>query len=167
MLVQIGLGFAADWSDRPVSDRLLEQHVRFGLLIAALMVLRVSWRLALPPPPLPSSVTGWRRRAAGLTHKALYLLLLVMPVSGYVLWAWIGPTLDWWGVGRVPILFGGGDDEFWRSVAGYVHQYGAYAVSGLIALHIVAALHHQFVERDGLIVRRMGFGSLDGNDGAG
>lgn len=167
VLIQIGLGFGAAWSDRPVSDRLLEQHVRFGLLIAALMVLRVSWRLASPPPPLPSSVSGWRRRAAGLTHKALYLLLLVMPVTGYVLWAWIGPTLDWWGVGRVPILFRGGDDELWRSVAGYVHEYGAYAVSALVILHIAAALHHQFGVRDGLIGRRMGFGTLDGGDGAG
>lgn len=167
VLFQIGLGFGANWSDRPVSDRLLHQHVRFGLLIVALMVLRLSWRLASPPPALPSSVTGWRRPAAGLTHQALYLLLLVMPVSGYVLWAWIGPTLDWWGVGRVPILFRGGDDELWRSVAGYVHQYGAYTVSALVILHIAAALHHQFARRDGLIGRRMGFGPLDGGDGAG
>lgn len=165
VLIQIGLGFGADWSDRPQSNRLLGQHVRFGLLIAALMVLRVSWRLTSPPPP--STVSGWRKGVAGLTHKTLYLLLLVMPVSGYVLWAWTGPTLDYWGVGRVPILFRGGDDELWRSVAGYVHEYGAYAVSALVVLHIAAALHHQFGVRDELIVRRMGFGTLDGGDGAG
>jgi len=167
VLVQIGLGFAADWSDRPVSDRLLDQHVRVGLLVAALMVLRLSWRLASPPPSLPIGVSGWRRRAAGLTHKALYLLLLAMPVSGYVLWAWTGPSLDWWGMARVPILVRGGDDEMWRSVAGYGHQYGAYGVSALVILHIAAALHHQFALRDRLIGKRMGFGTLDGGDSAG
>lgn len=94
VLVQIGLGFGSDWSERSLSDRLLDQHVRVGLMILALMVLRLSWRLAVPAPPMPADVTGWRRRVAGLTHKTLYALLLAMPVAGYVLWAWTGPTLD-------------------------------------------------------------------------
>lgn len=161
VLLQIALGFGADWSERPVSDRLLDQHVRIGLLILALMVLRLSWRIATPQPRSTEAI-GWRKRAAGVTHGSLYLLLLAMPVSGYVLWAWTGPALDWWGLGRVPILFRGDDDEIWRSVAGYGHQYGAYAVSALVILHILAAAHHQFVLRDRLIGRRMGFGPLDG-----
>lgn len=162
VLVQIGLGFGADWSERPVSDQLLDPHVRIGLLIFALMILRLTWRLAKPPPS-PVEQSGWRRRVAGLTHKALYLILLLMPITGYVSWAWTGPSLDWWGVGQVPILFRGGDDELWRSVAGYGHEYGAFAVSALIILHIFAAGYHQFVLRDRLIGRRMGFGPLDGN----
>lgn len=162
VLIQTGLGFGANWSDRPQSDRLLEQHVQFGILIAALMVLRLTWRLASPPPRL-IDVSGWRRRTAKLTHGALYLLLLAMPLSGYVSWAWTGPRLDWWGIARVPILFRGGADEMWRSVAGYGHQYGAYVVSALVILHIVAALHHQFALRDGLIGRRMGFKALKGS----
>ncbi|MES2902970.1 MAG: cytochrome b [Pseudomonadota bacterium] len=160
VLIQIGLGFGADLSDRPMSARLLDQHVRFGLLIAALMVLRLSWRLASPPPSI--EVSGWRKRTAKLTHGALYLLLLVLPFSGYVLWAWTGPSLDWWGIARVPILFRGSENELWRSVAGYGHQYGAYVVSALVVLHIAAALHHQFVLRDGLIGKRMGFKALNG-----
>lgn len=162
VLIQIGLGFGANWSDRPISDGLLDQHVRFGLLILALMILRLTWRLATPLP-LSVEQSRWRRRAAGLTHGALYLVLLLMPVTGYVSWAWIGPKLDWWGLGHVPILFRGGDNELWRSVAGYGHEYGSYAVSALVILHIVAAGHHKFVLRDRLIGRRMGFGPLDGD----
>ena len=161
VFVQIGLGFGADWSERPASDRLFDQHVRFGLLIAALMVLRLSWRLA-SLPPTSIEVSGWRRRTANLTHWAFYLLLLAMPLSGYVLWAWTGPKLDWWGMASVPILFRGSEDEQWRSVAGYGHQYGAYVVSALVILHIAAALHHPFALRDGLIGRRMGFKGLNG-----
>lgn len=167
LLVQIGLGFGADWSDRPMSDRLLDQHVRFGILIFGLMILRLSWRMTVCPPPLPEDIAGWRKAAADAAHNALYVLLFIMPVTGYVLWAWIGPTLDWWGAGRIPIVFRGGENELWRSVAGYGHEYGAYAVSALVLLHIAAALHHQFVQRDGLIGRRMGFGTIDAGGGAG
>lgn len=166
VIVQIALGFAADWSERPWSDRFLDQHVRVGLLVLALMVLRLLWRLGQEPPPLPGSVARWQQRAAGLAHPLLYLLLLLMPVTGYVLWAWTGPTLDFWGIGQVPILFRGSDDEFWRSVAGYAHEYGAYAISALVLLHIAAALYHSFVARNLSIAERMGFRSLDAIDHA-
>lgn len=159
IVAQISLGFATDWTQRPASHRLLEQHVRLGLLILALTALRFIWRLSVRPPPLPPSVALWQRRAAALTHRILYLLLFLMPVTGYVLWAWTAPVLDWWGVSNIPILFHGGEDEFWRSVIGYAHEYGALLFLGLLALHIGAALHHEFVTRDGLIRNRMGVGA--------
>ena len=167
VLLQLPLSFASDWTKGSLSNLLLDQHVRIGLLILALMVLRLilalmvlrwSWRVAVPPPLLPSHMAKWHRRVAGTTHRLLYLLLFAMPLTGYVLWAWTGPDLDWWGMGEVPVLFRGGDDEFWRSVAGYAHEYGGYFLSALLALHVGAALHHQLVVRDGLIPDRMGFG---------
>lgn len=161
VLVQIALGFGADWSERPQSDYLLDQHVRIGVLLLVLVVLRLLWRIGNPPPPLPDLAHRWQRRAAGIAHRALYILLLLMPITGYVLWAWTGPSLDWWGLGSIPMLFVGGDDEFWRSVAGYVHEYGAYAITGLVLVHIGAALWHSFVARDLSIGERMGFGALD------
>jgi cytochrome b561 len=162
-ITQIMLGFAADWSDDPLSARLLDQHVRIGLLLLALMILRLLWRLANAPPALPESIAAWQGRMAAVVHATLYALLLAMPVTGYVLWAWTSPTLDFFGLGPVPILFRGGEDEFWRSVAGYAHEYGAYAISGLVLLHIGAALFHSFIVRDLSIAERMGFGGLDGH----
>lgn len=166
VVAQIGLGFAADWSDQPLSDNLLQQHVRVGLLVFALVVLRLSWRLATRPPALPGSIALWQQRAAKVTHLLLYALLLLMPITGYVLWAWTAPSLDFWGLGEVPIVFTGGDDETWRSVAGYAHEYGGYAISGLVLMHIAAALYHSFVARDLSIAERMGFGPLDAIDRA-
>jgi cytochrome b561 len=158
VLAQIGLGFAADWLTRPLSDAMLDQHVRLGLLIFALMILRLSWRLSHRPPPMPVAVPRWRQRGARMVYLAFYLLLLLLPVTGYVLWAWTAPTLSFWGWGMVPILFTGGEDETWRSIAGYAHEYGGYAVTALVILHIAAALHHQFVARDMTIGDRMGLG---------
>lgn len=165
-IVQIILGWATDWSERPLSDLFLDQHVRVGVTIFFLMLLRVSWRLAHRPPSLPEHIAGWQRKSAGVAHALLYLLLLLLPVSGYVLWAWSGHDLSYWGMGTIPILFTGGDDEFWRSVAGYAHEYGAYTISALVLVHIGAALHHEFVARDMRISDRMGFAPLDGDAGA-
>lgn len=158
VIVQIALGFASDWTEGGLSDALLDQHVRIGLLVFAVVLLRWSWRLAVPPPPLPQSVPKWQKQAAEATHRLLYLLLLAMPLTGYVLWAWTGPTLDWWGIGEVPIVFRGSEDEFWRSFAGYAHEYGAYILTAAVALHVAGALHHELVAGDGLIRTRMGFG---------
>lgn len=159
--VQIALGFATDWTTRPLSDDVLDQHVRLGIAILVLVVLRLLWRLGNPPPPLPEALASWQRRTAALAHGSLYALLILMPLTGYVLWAWTGPKLDWWGAGSIPIVFRGGDDEMWRSVAGYAHEYGAYGITALILVHIAAALHHAFVARDLSIRERMWFGALD------
>ncbi len=162
-IAQIMLGWASDWSERPWSQYFTDQHVRVGILIFLFMLLRISWRLGHRPPPLPRDFPAWQRQSVGVVHWMLYLLLLAMPVSGYVLWAWSGNSLSFWGVGTVPILFVGGDDEYWRSVAGYAHEYGAYAITALVLLHIAAALHHQFVAKDMTIGERMGFAPLDGD----
>lgn len=155
VLVQLILGFLSDAAERPLAGLLLDQHVRIGLLILALMTLRLSWRLAKSPPPYPAAPTKWRLAVATTVHIILYLLLFAMTISGYVLWAWIGRPLDWFGLVSIPILFAGGDDETWRSIAGYTHNYAAYVLIALIILHIVAALWHEFVERDRLISDRM------------
>ena len=88
VLIQIALGFATDWADRPQSDSLLAQHVRVGLLILALMVLRITWRLAHRPPPMPAAAPRWRQEVARLVYAAFYVLLVLLPVTGYILWAW-------------------------------------------------------------------------------
>lgn len=158
VILQIALGFAADWSAQPLSNLLLDQHVRLGLLVLGLMLLRIVWRLTTGAPPLPPEVPLWQRRAALSAHAALYLLLLLLPVSGYVLWAWIGRPLDWFALFDIPILITGGEDELWRSVAGYMHEYMGYALIALLSAHIGVALWHELVRKDGLISERMGWG---------
>lgn len=152
---QIILGYAADLADGTFAKMLLDRHVWVGLLILALTVLRFLWRLAHPPPTLPVTTLDWQRSAATVLHRLFYAILLLLPASGYVLWAWIGRPLDWFGIVPIPILFTGGDDETWRSIAGYTHIFAGYALIAMIAGHIGAALWHEFVLRDRLIRDRM------------
>lgn len=155
VFAQLVLGFAADWADRPAAALLLNQHVRIGLLILSLMILRLLWRFARNPPPLPQELPWWQHRVAKGVHLLLYLTLFILPLSGYVLWAWIGRQLDWFGLFSIPILFVGGEDEMWRSIAGYTHSYAGFVLIALLLTHIGAALWHEFVKRDRLISERM------------
>lgn len=143
VLVQIGLGLAADWTERPLSSAFLDAHVQLGLTILALMALRVLWRISHAPPPLPAVVPRWQRAIARSVHGTLYVLLCLMPVSGYLLWMWIGKDLAFLGVASIPVPDLAGKDEFWRSVAGYTHEYAGYALYGVVVLHIGAAVRHE------------------------
>ena len=67
----------------------------------------------------------------------------------------IGSPLDWFGIVPIPILFTGGDDETWRSIAGYTHIFAGYALIAMIVGHIGAALWHECIHRDRLIRDRM------------
>ena len=141
--IQVAFGFAADWLERPRSRDALDIHAQLGLIVLALALLRLSWRLSHPPPPWPSELSAWHRGAASLVHRALYVLLLVLPLSGYALWMWIGAEVQFLGGPAIPFPDLAGEDEFWRGVAGYTHEYAVYALGALLTLHIGAALMHE------------------------
>jgi cytochrome b561 len=159
ILFQLGFGL---WMTR-VPDLLqrfvlTQTHKSFGTLIFALAILRLGWRLAGRRPPLPPAMPAWQRRAAGLSHAALYALMLLLPLSGWLM-ASASPTQDLLGMqnlvfGRWPLPdpFVPGDARV-EAAAHAVHASAAAALALLLALHAAAALHHQFVDRDGLLAR--------------
>lgn len=155
LIVQIGLGLGADGAPRARAEALGNLHAQLGVVLLALILVRIGWRIAAPPPPLPASLGAWQRRGAAGVHRALCALLFAMPVSGLVVWMWIGGPLVLMGLVPLPLPRLAGEDEFWLSVAGHAHEWGAWALIGLAAGHIAAALWHQLVRRDRLISQRM------------
>src|SRR5437867_13177304 len=80
ILAQIALGvMAAGWRVSPTKIELFFWHKSTGMLILALVALRLLWRLANPPLELPSGLAGWERAAARLTHVRLYALTVALP----------------------------------------------------------------------------------------
>lgn len=155
VLVQIALGFVTDAAPRGQADDLRAVHAGMGVLVLALMAVRLGWRLAVSPPPLPATLPDWQRRAAGAVHGLLYLLLFAMPISGLMVWMWIGEPIILFGLVPLPLPQMAGDDEFWLSAAGYAHEYGALTICGLVTIHVAAAAWHAFVLKDRLVRDRM------------
>ncbi len=157
LLVQWSLGLAAEnEGDRSASFRLLQVHFQLGTVLYAAILLRVGWRLQRRPPSSSIVERRWRARLASTVHGALYLLMITIPLSGYVIWVWMDAPMSVFGAFDLPRVFTPPDeDETWRANAWYIHHYSAYALGALVIIHVGAALWHQFIVRDGLISRRM------------
>jgi cytochrome b561 len=141
--VQIWLGLAADRREWEDARPLVALHAQLGLLLFGLVVLRLAWRLSHPPPPLPETLAPWRRRAAEAVHRLLYALLLILPLSGYALWSWLGEETPFLGGPAIPYPDLSAASEVWRSVAGYVHEYAFFLLAALVLAHVTAALAHE------------------------
>jgi cytochrome b561 len=154
--VQLALGWGSEVIDADDGMRLLGLHFQLGLMLLLLMLLRLVCRLLRRMPSTDIGTPTWQRRAAKSLHVVLYGLLFLLPVSGYVIWVWMGAPRLLLGIVTMPALFvPPADDETWRAFAWYVHVACAWAVSALVTLHVSAALWHQWIVRDGRISRRM------------
>ena len=135
----------------PWYNRSLELHKAIGLVGLAVAVLFVAWALVRRGPPLPD-MPAWQRIGAHAAHGLLFLLMLVLPVTGYLISTSAGDGVSIFGLFEVPALVQGG--ESLRDIAIDLHYYIAYGALALVGLHAAAALKHQFVDKDGLL-RRM------------
>lgn len=140
-------------SDRTASSQVIHLHVQIGLLLAAMIVLRLLWRLGTRPPASPAGVPVWTRRTADGVHGALYLLLSILPISGFIVWDYFDDDLALLGL-QLPDIFSPTEDERLRAGAWYFHVYAGWLLTALLLLHVGAALWHSLILRDG-ILRRM------------
>ena len=83
-VIVVSLGWTIEWAplNTPIRSDILQVHRSVGVAILVLMMFRAMWRLRHPPPPLPVSVGRAQAWRAHLTHLGLYLIFVVMPVSG-------------------------------------------------------------------------------------
>jgi cytochrome b561 len=148
VVVQVTLATIAD--DLPVGlDKLalLARHKSVGITILAL-----AWRLIDRPPP-PPPMPRWQHTASRLTHAAFYVLLFAMPVSGWLMSSASNYPVSWFGLLQLPDFVR--PDEGLKDLLEDVHETLAKALIALAVLHVVAALKHQFIDRDGLLMRML------------
>jgi cytochrome b561 len=153
VFAQIALGWSAvTWRLSPTKLDLFVWHKSIGMLILTLMVIRVAWRLANPPPVLPAEMPTFERRAARASHFLLYLLLLVMPMTGWITNSAANIPFRMFWLIPVPAIVQ--PDKVTADVAALVHFTLFVVLSVLLAIHIGAALRHHFVKRND-VLRRM------------
>ena len=146
----------------------IDLHKSVGLTVLGLVLLRILWRIAHPPPPLPATYGRLERLGAHAVHLVLYGLILVLPVSGWLHDSafkqaaahplrlfWVVP---WFRIGAIqnldPATKEVVHDRFYA-----LHAWSAYALYALLALHILGALKHQWIDGEAEL-QRMRVGAM-------
>ena len=128
-------------------------HKSVGLTIIALVAVRIVWRARHPAPPLEADLHGWEKIAAIASHWMLYVVLVGMPISGYLLDAAGGYAISYFGLFSVPLL---PKSPALSSAATWVHvAVGQWLVYTLIILHVAASIWHVSIRRDGVLDRML------------
>ncbi|MCW8125711.1 cytochrome b [Microbulbifer halophilus] len=134
-----------------------ELHKGIGILLLGLLLFRLLWKFLNPSPAAESGTPRWQAVAARLTHGLLYLLLLAIMTSGYLISTADGRTIDVFGWFSVPATIQGLPNQ--EDVAGQVHEILAWSLMALVALHALAALKHHFIDRDATLRKMLGMGA--------
>ena len=124
-------------------------HKSLGMLLLFLLAGRFIWRLVNPQPEA-SELAPLERRLAPLVHWGFYPLMLVLMVSGYLIPTADGQPIDVFGIFAVPALMTG---ENLEDTAGLIHEYSAYLIMIVAALHTAAALKHHFLDKTSILKR--------------
>src|SRR3989344_3679614 len=151
VIANIGLAMLTEDMPRETHRAAMSIHKALGIAILGLTVLRILWRLGHKPPPLPAATPAWQRPVSKLVPFLFYALLILLPLSGWVWMSAADRLIDFFGLFTVPSIASPS-----KSLADTLHERHevlGLAMLGLAAIHVLAALKHQFVDRTGLIGR--------------
>jgi cytochrome b561 len=144
------LGLTVDDFPKAYEGTVVNTHAIIGLAVVLLSLTRVGWRLAHRAPPLPRGTGRMVEAASKLVHGSLYILMIVVPLIGIPTLLYRGRGIDFGILQLAPLV--PRTPEIYRPLTD-VHELAAYALVLLAAGHILAALYHQYVLRDGLVGR--------------
>ena len=156
IVVQFTLGWTA--GNLPIGARKLARldwHKSFGMTILMLAVLRLLWRLFHRPPELPAGMTAIERQLARATHVLFYVLLFVMPLTGWVMSSAKNFSVSWFHQFTWPNLIGPNERAF--DLLRTTHDTLSWLLFALASLHILAALKHHFWHKDDVLKRMLPF----------
>jgi cytochrome b561 len=131
----------------------LSYHASLGTIIFALAFIRLAWRLSHQPPALPASIPRWQQMASHVVHWALYFLMLIVPMTGFLYRTAGGHVVSFFGFANLPLFVD--KNETLRTITGTLHVIMVWVLIALVVGHIAAALKHRFIDRDGVAERML------------
>ena len=137
------------------TNALYAYHKTFGVMILALMILRLALRVSLGAPPYRPPLTKSEHIASRAVHGLFYVALVAMPVIGWLATAAGGYPVQFFGWTLPGII---GKDQALSKTLFFVHGVIGWAILGLIVLHVAGALRHWLVKRDRVMARMSLFG---------
>ena len=150
-------------ASRAEAMAIFADHKAIGITILVLTLARLAWRLTHKVPPLPSNYAAWERILARTTHVIFYVLLIGLPIGGWLANSLNGREIDMFGlftIGALPV----GSNEGLADTIFDAHKLGGSIMIYLIGLHILGGLKHTFIDKDGGIFRMLPFGKVGHTD---
>jgi len=139
----------------PTKLKLFSYHKWIGITVLIFAVLRVLWRLTHPAPGPVPGMPKWQHAAAEAAHVGLYLLILAVPLTGYLLSVAAGVKVVYLGLWELPMPFDKSDAL--KDIFSMAHEWLNWTMAAIVVVHILAALKHHVVERDGTLRRMVPF----------
>jgi len=151
--VQLCLGWIGhDMARSPAKVTLMTTHKSLGITLLALVFLRIAWRWTNSTPDLSGQGTRWELLAARASHAGLYLLLLALPISGWISASASAIPWKFWWLAPLPKLVATNPDL--QKAAEETHEWLVTVLVVLLAVHVLAALRHHFLKGND-VLRRM------------
>jgi cytochrome b561 len=130
----------------PTKLKYFSYHKWAGVTLFVIAVVRIAWRLAVPPGPLPDTLSRVQQKASAAMHGLLYLATLFVPVTGYLYSLAAGYPIVYLGLIPLPVVIG--RDPHWAEPLRIAHAWSSYAMAVAVVGHAGAALFHYFYYRD-------------------
>jgi cytochrome b561 len=150
LMIPLGIVIANEWGG-PAQQFLYNLHKSIGATLLPLVIIRLLYRLNNPPPPLPSDIPAIQQFAAHATHWALYVLILIQPIVGYIMTSAYPAPVPFFGLFNLPAIWP--ENRALSEQLSVVHLYVGIAIAVVAAMHIGAALFHHFVRKDRVLMR--------------
>jgi cytochrome b561 len=159
VICMIAVGFIMDGM-KPSPDKLqlIGLHKATGIVVLALVSIRLMWKWANPAPLLPHNLAAWEKLAAKSGHALLYFFMFAMPISGWGMSSGAGYPVSIYGLFTMPNLIEPNKElgKFFNDAHGIM----AWGFIVMITLHMLAALMHHFVHKNNVLLRMLPYGRL-------
>lgn len=142
--------------DLPLSPQKLKifsWHKWAGVTIFLLVLARIGWRLTHRVPALPEAMPAWQKHAAKTSHYLLYLLMVAVPITGWLMSSAKGFQTVYFGVLPIPDLLS--KNKELGNLLRIAHEYLNFLMLFIVAGHAAAALKHHLIDQDDVLVRML------------
>jgi cytochrome b561 len=143
--------YMADLELSPTKLQLFSYHKWLGVTVFFLVAVRLGWRAGHPAPAPIAGMPRWQEVSSVAIHHLLYLFMIVVPISGWLMSSAKGFQTVWFGILPLPDLLH--KNKELGDLLEEVHGFLAFSMGLLIAVHFAAALKHQLIDKDGLMMR--------------
>ena len=164
----IAIGVIANWRIAEAAEHLPDAerggvmywHFAIGMTILVASLARIAWRVINPPPPLSASLAPWERVLARVTHTIFYVLLIALPLGGWIGLSGYKAPVDMFGI-VWPVLPVGFGEKTGHEILEFHATVGSLMIL-LVGLHLLGAIKHMVFDRDGNLWRMLPFGTPKG-----